>query len=63
MVTSCPRFIGRIAIAICTACGDKFTARIGTLMERSHIPLHKWLPAFRLMASSKKGVSAHQKSA
>jgi len=30
MVTSCPLFIGRIAIAIGTACGDKFTARIGT---------------------------------
>ena len=29
-------------------------------MERSHIPLHKWLLAIYLMASSKKGVSAHQ---
>ncbi len=25
-----------------------------------HIPVHKWLLAFRLMTSSKKGVSAHQ---
>src|SRR5437588_7670858 len=44
----------------CGACKDKFTVRVGTVMERSHIPLHKWLLAFRLMASSKKGVSAHQ---
>jgi transposase-like protein len=44
----------------CSACQDKFTARVGAVFERSHIPLHKWLLAFRLMASSKKGVSAHQ---
>ena len=31
-----------------------------TVMERSHITLHKWLHGFHLMASSKKGVSAHQ---
>ena len=29
-------------------------------MERSHVPLNKWALAFRLMCSSKKGVSAHQ---
>jgi hypothetical protein len=33
---------------------------VGTLFERSHIPLHKWVAAFHLMASSKKGISAHQ---
>jgi hypothetical protein len=33
---------------------------IGTLYERSHIPLHKWLLATHLMSSSKKGISAHQ---
>ncbi len=32
----------------------------GTVMESSHIKLHKWLLAFYLMSSSKKGVSAHQ---
>jgi hypothetical protein len=31
-----------------------------TVMERSHIALHKWLQAFHLVTSSKKGVSAHQ---
>jgi len=33
---------------------------MGTVMERSHIALHKWLQGFHLMCSSKKGVSAHQ---
>src|ERR1700719_3262638 len=44
----------------CGACKGKFTVRVGSIYERSHIPLHKWLLAFRLMASSKKGISAHQ---
>src|SRR5437868_2367839 len=44
----------------CEDCKDKFTVRTGTVYERSHVPLHKWLLAFRLMASSKKGMSAHQ---
>ncbi|MEA2841826.1 MAG: hypothetical protein QOF41_3156 [Methylobacteriaceae bacterium] len=44
----------------CADCKDKFTVRMGTVYERSHIPLHKWLLAFRLMASSKKGISTHQ---
>lgn len=44
----------------CNSCREKFTARVGSVMERSHVPLHKWLLAFRLMASSKKGMSAHQ---
>jgi len=46
----------------CEACKDKFTVRTGAVYERSHIPLHKWLLAFRLLASSKKGFSAHQLS-
>jgi transposase-like protein len=44
----------------CSACRDKFTVRVGTVLERSHIALHKWLIGFRLYASSKKGFSAHQ---
>jgi transposase-like protein len=44
----------------CAACQNKFTVRTGTIYERSHIPLHKWLLAFRLMASSKKGIGSHQ---
>ncbi len=45
---------------LCNDCRDKFTCRTGTVMERSHVPLHKWLLAIHLMTSSKKGVSAHQ---
>lgn len=45
---------------LCRPCRKKFTVTVGTVMERSHIPLAKWLMAFRLMASSKKGMSAHQ---
>src|SRR5665213_378367 len=44
----------------CEACKDKFTVLTGTVYERSHIPLHKWLLAFRLLVSSKKGISSHQ---
>jgi transposase-like protein len=44
----------------CRDCREKFTVRVGTLYERSHIPLHKWLAATHLMVSSKKGISAHQ---
>src|SRR5579862_7929835 len=38
----------------------KFTVRVGTLYERSHVPLHKWLLATHLLTSSKKGMSSHQ---
>lgn len=44
----------------CKDCRKPFTAVMGTVYERSHIPLHKWLLATHLMASSKKGISAHQ---
>ena len=44
----------------CTACRKLFTVRVGSVMERSHVPLTKWALAFHLMAASKKGVSAKQ---
>jgi transposase-like protein len=44
----------------CAACRKQFTVTIGTIFERSHIPLNKWLLAFYLLCSSKKGMSAHQ---
>ena len=44
----------------CKDCRRKFTALVGTVMERSHIPLNKWLLAMHLLCSSKKGMSAHQ---
>lgn len=45
---------------LCNDCRDKFTVRTGTVFERSHIPLHKWLLAAHLMAASKNGMSALQ---
>jgi transposase-like protein len=44
----------------CQPCRQKFTVRVGTLYERSHIPLRQWLLATHLLTSSKKGMSAHQ---
>jgi transposase-like protein len=45
---------------LCNDCREKFTCRTRTVMERSHIPVHKWLLAIHLMSASKKGMSAHQ---
>jgi transposase-like protein len=44
----------------CNACRQHFTVTVGTVMERSKIPLAKWVLGFHLMAASKKGMSAHQ---
>jgi transposase-like protein len=45
---------------LCNDCRDKFTCRTGTVMERSHIPVHKWLLAIHLMSICKNGMSAHE---
>ncbi|SPH17035.1 hypothetical protein DEA8626_00549 [Defluviimonas aquaemixtae] len=44
----------------CGDCRQQFTVTVGTVFERSKVPLNKWLLATFLMASSKKGISAHQ---
>lgn len=44
----------------CSACRKKYTVRVGSVYERSHIALHKWVLATHLMCASKKGISAHQ---
>lgn len=44
----------------CKDCRKPFSVTVGTVMERSHIPLSKWVLAAHLMGSSKKGMSAHQ---
>jgi transposase-like protein len=41
-------------------CREQFTVTVGSVFERSKIPLHTWLYATHLMNSSKKGFSAHQ---
>jgi transposase-like protein len=42
----------------CNSCREPFTVTVGTLYERSHVPLNKWLAATHLMMASKKGMSA-----
>lgn len=44
----------------CNACREPFTVTVGTLYDRSHIALHKWLAATHLLMASKKGISALQ---
>jgi transposase-like protein len=50
----------RAGVYNCNSCREQFTVRIGTIMEESKLPISKWLMAFHLMTSSKKGVSSHQ---
>lgn len=44
----------------CYDCNGHFTVTVGTLFERSKVPLHKWFIAVYLLCSSKKGISSHQ---
>ena len=44
----------------CNSCRQHFTVTVGSVFERSKIPLTKWMLGFHLMASSKRGISAHQ---
>jgi len=42
----------------CAACGLKFTAKTGTIMEGSHVPIKTWLLAMYLMGAARKGISS-----
>jgi transposase-like protein len=44
----------------CNACKLDFTVRTGTIFERSHVPLHKWLYAMYLLVTARKGISSLQ---
>lgn len=46
----------------CNACAEDFTVRTGTIFERSHVPLHKWLYAMYLLVTARKGISSIQLS-
>lgn len=50
----------RIGTYKCYQCRKPFTVKVGTIFESSHVPLHLWLQAIFLMASSKKGISSNQ---
>ncbi len=44
----------------CKDCRKQFSVTVGTVFERSKIPLNKWLMAVHLMCASKKAISSHQ---
>jgi transposase-like protein len=44
----------------CNKCQLDFTIRTGTIFERSHVPLHKWLYAMYLVVTARKGISSMQ---
>jgi len=46
----------------CNQCSEDFTVRTGTIFERSHIPLHKWVYAMYLLVTARKGISSLQLS-
>lgn len=50
----------RPGLYCCKDCRKPFTVTVGTLFERSKIPLNKWLMAVYLLSTSKKGISSHQ---
>jgi len=50
----------RPGLYYCNECKGQFTATVGTIFERSKIPLTKWWLAMHLIGSSKKGISSHQ---
>lgn len=52
----------RLGYYRCRNCEDEFTVRTGTIFERSHVPLHKWLYAIYLLVTARKGISSVQLS-
>ena len=50
----------RAGLRWCSNCKSPFTVTIGTVFEDSKIPLRKWLIAWYLICSSKKGISSLQ---
>jgi transposase-like protein len=50
----------RAGLYQCNECREQFTVTVGTVFERSKIPLTKWLAVLFLLTSSKKGIGTHQ---
>lgn len=50
----------RLGLYKCYACRKQFRVTVGTIFEKSHVPLHLWLQAFYLICGSKKGISSNQ---
>src|ERR1700690_2954397 len=65
--TTCPTCSGQDRITTrkggyyrCNKCNLDFTVRTGTIFERSHVPLHKWVYAMYLLVTARKGISSMQ---
>lgn len=50
----------RIGLYKCYACRQPFNVKIGTIFEKSHVPMRIWLQALHLLASAKNGISANE---
>ena len=50
----------RPGLFYCSECKSQFTVTVGTVFERSKVPLTKWWMAAHMMSSAKNGVSAHE---
>ena len=46
----------------CRACRTVYTVRTGTIFERSHVPLDKWMFAIYQVVTARKGISSLQLS-
>ena len=51
---------GKTGFYHCNQCKEDFTVRTGTIFERSHVPLHKWIYAMYLVVTARKGISSMQ---
>ena len=52
----------RIGYYRCHDCAGEFTVRTGTVFERSHVPLNKWVYTMYLVVTARKGISSLQLS-
>jgi transposase-like protein len=50
----------RPGLYYCNECKGQFTVTVGTVFERSKVPLTKWWMATHMINSGKNGVSAHE---
>lgn len=50
----------RTRLYACLECGKRFTPTVGTIFEKSHLPLPIWFMAIAIVMDAKKGMSALQ---
>ncbi|MBY0532675.1 MAG: IS1595 family transposase [Xanthobacteraceae bacterium] len=50
----------RPGLFYCVECAGQFTVKVGTVFERSKVPLTKWWMAAHMLNAGKRGVSAHE---